>query len=115
AQVETTTSDYDKEKLQERLSRLSGGVAVIHVGAATETELKERKHRVEDALHSVRAALEEGVVPGGGVALLRVIAGNAGYDPSLAVRKVRAGAGAFGFDAEKGEFLDLKKSGVLDP
>jgi chaperonin GroEL len=144
-ELEESDSDYDKEKLTERLSKLSGGVAVIHVGAATETELKERKHRVEDALHSVRAALEEGVVAGGGVALLRavkaidsvkaqgdekfgvdivrracetplrVIAGNAGYDPSLAVRKVRAGSGSFGFDAEKSEFVDLRKAGVLDP
>ncbi|MBV8881770.1 MAG: chaperonin GroEL [Planctomycetaceae bacterium] len=144
-ELETSDSDYDKEKLTERLSRLSGGVAVINVGAATETELKERKKRVEDALHSVRAALEEGVVPGGGVALLRaakaldsikaegdeqvgvdivrkaiekplrVIAGNAGYDPSLAVRKVLAGKDAFGFNAETGEFTDLKKAGVLDP
>jgi chaperonin GroEL len=144
-ELENSDSDYDKEKLTERLSRLSGGVAVINVGAATETELKERKKRVEDALHSVRAALEEGVVPGGGVALLRaakaldsvkaegdekigvelirkavekplrVIAGNAGYDPSLAVRKVLAGKDAFGFDAEAGVFTDLKKAGVLDP
>jgi chaperonin GroEL len=138
-------SDYDREKLQERLSRLSGGVAVIRVGAPTETELKERKHRVEDALHAVRAALEEGTVPGGGVALLRagksldkfqaegdrkmgvdivrkavevplrVIAGNAGQDPSLAVRRIREKSGAFGFDAEKGEFCDLKEAGILDP
>ncbi len=138
-------SDYDKEKLTERLSKLSGGVAVINVGAATETELKERKKRTEDALHSVRAAIEEGVVPGGGTALvraakaldglkatgdeqigvdivrraieapLRVIASNAGQDGSLAVRKVRSGSGAFGFDAEAGEFADLKKRGILDP
>ena len=144
-ELEVSDSDYDKEKLTERLSKLSGGVAVIHVGAATETELKEKKKRTEDALHSVRAALEEGVVPGGGVALLRagkaiaslkaegdaqfgvdivrracetplrVIAGNAGYDPSLAVRKVRAGTGWFGFDAESGEFTDLKKAGIFDP
>ncbi len=138
-------SDYDREKLQERLSKLSGGVAVIYVGAATETELKERKKRVEDALHSVRAALEEGLVPGGGAALLRaekaldgisaegdekigveilrraleaplrVIAANAGFDPSTAVRKVRAGSGAFGFDAERLEFRDLKEGGIMDP
>ncbi|HXG60576.1 MAG TPA: chaperonin GroEL [Planctomycetota bacterium] len=138
-------SDYDREKLQERLSKLSGGVAVIYVGAATETELKERKKRVEDALHSVRAALEEGLVPGGGVALLRaekaldgisaegdekigveivrraleaplrVIAANAGFDPSTAVRKVRTGSGAFGFDAERLEFRDLKEAGIMDP
>jgi chaperonin GroEL len=144
-ELETSDSDYDKEKLTERLSRLSGGVAVINVGAATETELKERKKRVEDALHSVRAALEEGVVIGGGVALLRagkvldslkldgdeqigvdivrkaiekplrVIAANAGYDSSLAVRKVLTGNASFGFNAEIGEFGDLKKAGVLDP
>jgi chaperonin GroEL len=144
-ELETSDSDYDREKLTERLSKLSGGVAVINVGAATETELKERKKRVEDALHSVRAALEEGVVPGGGVALLRsaraldgvkaegdekvgvdivrraleaplrVIAGNAGQDPSLAVRRVQAGKGGFGFDAETGEFRDLKAAGIVDP
>jgi chaperonin GroEL len=144
-ELETSDSDYDKEKLTERLSKLSGGVAVINVGAATETELKERKHRVEDALHSVRAALEEGVVPGGGVALiraskaidsvklegderlgvelvrraietpLRVIAQNAGKDASTAVKKVRAGSGSFGLNAETGEFEDLKKAGILDP
>jgi chaperonin GroEL len=144
-ELEVSDSDYDREKLTERLSKLSGGVAQILVGAPTETELKERKHRVEDALHSVRAALEEGVVPGGGVALLRaakaldglkcegdekigvdlvrkaievplrVIAANAGQDPSLTLRKVKEGKGAFGFDAEKGEFGDLKKAGILDP
>ncbi|HYF00043.1 MAG TPA: chaperonin GroEL, partial [Planctomycetota bacterium] len=144
-ELEQSDSEYDREKLTERLSKLSGGVAVVNVGAATETELKERKKRVEDALHSVRAALEEGVVPGGGVALiraskaldglkaegdekigvdivrralevpLRVIAANAGEDPSLALRKVRAGSGAFGFDAEAGEFGDLRKAGILDP
>jgi chaperonin GroEL len=144
-ELETSDSEYDREKLTERLSKLSGGVAVIQVGAATETELKERKHRVEDALHSVRAALEEGVVPGGGVALLRaskaidalkpegdekfgvdiirracetplrVIAANAGYDASLAVRKVRSGSGWFGFDAETSQFGDLKKAGIYDP
>ncbi len=142
---EESDPDYDRVKLQERLSRLSGGVAVIRVGASTETELKERKHRVEDALHAVRAALEEGAVPGGGVALLRagkaldkldaegdrkmgvdivrkaievplrVIAANAGQDPSLAVRRIREKSGAFGFDAEKGEFGDLKEAGILDP
>jgi chaperonin GroEL len=144
-ELEASDSDYDREKLTERLSKLSGGVAVIQVGAATETELKERKHRVEDALHSVRAALEEGVVPGGGVALiraakaidklklegdgkvgadlvrracevpLRVIASNAGQDASLAVRRVREGTGCFGFDAEAGSFGDLKKAGIMDP
>ena len=144
-EYEESDSEYDKEKLQERLSKLSGGVARIDVGAATETELKERKRRVEDALHSSRAALEEGVVAGGGVALLRAasaldgvklegdaafavdivrralqaparqIALNAGQDPSLAVRKTLQGKGAFGFDAATGEFGDLKKAGVLDP
>ena len=144
-ELEESDSDYDKEKLTERLSKLSGGVAVINVGAATETELKERKKRTEDALHSVRAALEEGVVPGGGTALLRaskaldglkadgdekigveivrraietplrVIASNAGEDASLAVRRVLQGSGAFGLDAEAGEFADLRKRGILDP
>ena len=144
-EYEESDSEYDKEKLQERLSKLSGGVARIDVGAATETELKERKRRVEDALHSARAALEEGVVPGGGVALLRAssaldglklegdarfaidivrraleaplrqIVLNAGHNPSLAVRSVREGTGAFGFNAETLEFGDLKASGVLDP
>jgi chaperonin GroEL len=144
-ELEGSDSEYDREKLTERLSRLSGGVAVIQVGAATETELKEKKKRTEDALHSVRAALEEGAVPGGGVALLRaarvldavkaeddekvgvdlvrkacevplrVIASNAGQDGSLTVRRVREGSGAFGFNAETGEFGDLRKAGVLDP
>jgi chaperonin GroEL len=144
-EYEESDSEYDKEKLQERLSKLSGGVARIDVGAATETELKERKRRVEDALHSSRAALEEGVVPGGGVALLRAasaldgleldgdekfaidivrraleaplrqIALNAGEDPSLAVRRVRQGKGSFGFDAVSRTYGDLKKAGILDP
>jgi len=144
-EFEESDSEYDKEKLQERLSKLSGGVARIDVGAATETELKERKRRVEDALHSSRAALEEGIVPGGGVALLRAasaldglklegdasfaidivrralkaparqIALNAGQDPSLAVRKTEQGKGAFGFNAATGEFEDLKKAGIIDP
>jgi len=144
-EFEESDSEYDKEKLQERLSKLSGGVARIDVGAATETELKERKRRVEDALHSSRAALEEGVVPGGGVALLRAasaldgvklegdasfaidivrralraparqIALNAGQDPSLAIRKTEQGKGAFGFNAATGEFEDLKKAGIIDP
>ena len=144
-EFEESDSEYDKEKLQERLSKLSGGVARIDVGAATETELKERKRRVEDALHSARAALEDGVVPGGGVALLRAasaldglklegdaafavamvrraleaplrqIAANAGQDPSLAVRRTAQGKDAFGFDAAAGEFCDLRKAGILDP
>ncbi len=145
-EYDESDSDYDREKLQERLSKLSGGVAQIHVGAATETELKERKRRVEDALHAVRAALEDGVVVGGGVALLRAqsaldaikgdgeneqigigvvrraleaplrqIAENAGIDPSVAVKKVLAGNATNGFNAETGEYGDLRKAGVLDP
>jgi chaperonin GroEL len=144
-EMEESDSDYDKEKLQERLSKLSGGVAQINVGAATETELKERKHRVEDALHSVRAALEEGVVPGGGVAYLRVrsvleklklqddealgvkivlraleapfrvIVSNAGADPSVTLKKVQTGDAWAGYDAETNQFVDLKKSGIQDP
>jgi chaperonin GroEL len=145
-QVEETTSDYDKEKLQERLAKLVGGVAVIKVGAATETELKEKKARVEDAMHATRAAVEEGIVPGGGVALLRCLAPleklhldgdegigvrivrraleeplrqislNAGHEGAVVVGRVRESSDAnFGFDAEKGEFTDLVKSGVIDP
>lgn len=144
-EMEQTDSDYDREKLQERLSKLSGGVAQILVGAATETELKERKKLLENALSSVRAALEEGIVPGGGVALLRAaraldkiksegderfgvdivrraleapirqIAENAGHDPSLVVKKVREGKDDFGFDASTEEFKSLKAAGVVDP
>jgi len=145
AQVEETTSDYDKEKLQERLAKLVGGVAVINVGAATETEMKEKKARVEDALNATRAAVEEGVVPGGGVAYvrslkaldkvevsegekfgvdiirrsleepLRQIAGNGGLEGSVVVNRVKEGTGAFGFNAATGEFEDLLKAGVIDP
>ena len=145
AQAEETTSDYDKEKLQERLAKLVGGVAVIHVGAATETEMKEKKARVEDALHATRAAVEEGIVPGGGVALirslaalekttlegdqkfgwnlikraaeepLRQISANAGVDGSIVVQKVREGKGSFGFNAATEEYEDLVKAGVIDP
>jgi chaperonin GroEL len=145
AQIEETTSDYDREKLQERLAKLIGGVAVINVGAATETEMKEKKARVEDALNANRAAVEEGIVPGGGVALLRAsvsigktnlegeeqsglnivaralqeplrqIANNAGAEGSVVVEKVRVGKGAFGFNAETGEFEDLLKAGIIDP
>jgi chaperonin GroEL len=145
AQIEETTSDYDREKLQERLAKLIGGVAVINVGAATETEMKEKKARVEDALNATRAAVEEGIVPGGGVALLRAgasvgktklegeeqsglnivaraleeplrqIANNAGAEGSVVVEKVRVGKGAFGFNAETGEFEDLLKAGIIDP
>jgi chaperonin GroEL len=144
-QIEDTTSDYDREKLQERLAKLVGGVAVIHVGAATETEMKEKKARVEDALHATRAAVEEGIVPGGGVAYLRClstlealkvsggekfgveiirkaleepirqIAGNGGWEGSIIVNKVREGTGAFGFNAATGEYEDLLAAGVIDP
>jgi chaperonin GroEL len=144
-QVEETTSDYDREKLQERLAKLVGGVAVINVGAATETEMKEKKARVEDALNATRAAVEEGIVPGGGVAYLRClgaldklklegdrqvgvdivkrsleepirqIANNAGHEGSVVVERVKAEKGAFGFDADKEEFTDLIKAGIIDP
>ncbi|PKN58854.1 MAG: chaperonin GroEL [Deltaproteobacteria bacterium HGW-Deltaproteobacteria-14] len=144
-QIEATTSDYDREKLQERLAKLAGGVAVIKVGAATETELKEKKARVEDALHATRAAVEEGVVAGGGVALIRAaaaldgvrfdddrdagvrivrraieeplrqIAANAGVDASVIVGKVREGKGSFGYNARTNTFEDLIAAGVLDP
>ncbi|MBW1771438.1 MAG: chaperonin GroEL [Deltaproteobacteria bacterium] len=145
AQIEETTSDYDREKLQERLAKLIGGVAVINVGAATETEMKEKKARVEDALNATRAAVEEGIVTGGGVALVRCIkalsktilegeeqsgvtlvmraleepirqiANNAGSEGSVVVEKVKDGKGAFGFNAETGEYEDLLKAGILDP
>ncbi len=144
-QVEETTSDYDREKLQERLAKLVGGVAVIKVGAATETEMKEKKARVEDALHATRAAVEEGIVPGGGVALLRaqrvledlkasdeqqaginiirraieeplrMISQNAGVEGSIVVDKVKGGKGAFGFNAATEVYEDLLKAGVIDP
>jgi chaperonin GroEL len=144
-EVEETTSDYDREKLQERLAKLVGGVAVIRVGAATEVEMKEKKARVEDAMYATRAAVEEGIVPGGGVALirclaaldslkfeddrrygvnivrraleepLRQIAGNAGVDGSIVVAKVREGKGGFGFNAAKLEYEDLLATGVIDP
>ncbi len=145
AQIEETTSDYDREKLQERLAKLVGGVAVINVGAATETEMKEKKARVEDAMHATRAAVEEGIVPGGGVAYLRClpaleklevsggekfgvdivrraleeplrwIVANGGWEGSIVVNKVREGSGAFGFNAETGQYEDLLKAGVIDP
>jgi chaperonin GroEL len=144
-QVEDTTSDYDREKLQERLAKLVGGVAVIKVGAATEMEMKEKKARVEDAMHATRAAVKEGVVPGGGVALVRAaakldnlkvsaeeqigvnivkrameeparrIASNAGHDGSVVVGKVRDGKDGFGFNAATEEYGDLVKQGVIDP
>ena len=145
AQIEETTSDYDREKLQERLAKLIGGVAVINVGAATEPEMKEKKARVEDALNATRAAVEEGIVPGGGVALvrcilaldkvkikadqklgvkivqraleepLRQIVNNAGYEGSVVVEKIKGEKGAFGFNAETEKYEDLLKAGVIDP
>ncbi len=145
AQIEETTSDYDREKLQERLAKLIGGVAVIKVGAATEIEMKEKKARVDDALHATRAAVEEGIVPGGGVALIRAfeasgdlkleneeqcgkdvikkaieeplkqIAINAGFEGSIVVQKVKGGKGDFGFDAQAGEYANLIKAGIIDP
>ena len=145
-QVEEATSDYDKEKLQERVAKLSGGVAVIKVGAATEVEMKEKKARVEDALHATRAAVEEGVVPGGGTALirclkalkdleganedqtvgirllarsveepLRQIVENAGEDAAVVLNAVKAGKGAFGYNAATGEYGDMLEAGILDP
>jgi len=144
-QIEETSSDYDREKLQERLATLVGGVAVVKVGAATETEMKEKKARVEDALHATRAAVEEGIVPGGGVALLRArrvldsvpgdgeqaagvniirraieeplrrIAENAGVEGSIVVDKVKQGKGAYGFNASTETYEDLLKAGVIDP
>jgi chaperonin GroEL len=145
AQIEETTSDYDREKLQERLAKLSGGVAIIKVGAATEVEMKEKKARVEDALHATQAAVEEGILPGGGVALLRaakvldtltvpaaerfgvdiirtaveaplrMIITNAGLEPAVIVDKVRSGTGGFGYNARTGEYGDLIAMGVIDP
>jgi chaperonin GroEL len=144
-QIEETTSDYDREKLQERLAKLAGGVAVIHVGAPTETEMKEKKHRVEDALSATRAAVEEGIVAGGGIALLkaipkveelkleddektgaeivkraleepaRQIATNAGLEGSLVVERLKRESGNIGFDAEALEFGDLVERGIIDP
>jgi chaperonin GroEL len=144
-QIEETTSDYDREKLQERLAKLAGGVAVLKIGAATETEMKEKKARVEDALHATRAAVEEGVVPGGGVALiraasaldalklegdegigidiirraceepLRMIATNAGQEASVVCNEVKKNKGAFGYNAFSDNYEDLIKSGVIDP
>jgi chaperonin GroEL len=144
-QIEETTSDYDREKLQERVAKLAGGVALIRVGAATEVEMKEKKARVEDALHATRAAVEEGIVPGGGVAFLRAranlkvkgdnhdqdagikivmraleeptrwIAANAGDEPSVVINKLVEGKGNFGFNAQTGEYGDLVQMGVLDP
>jgi len=144
-QIEETTSDYDREKLQERLAKLIGGVAVINVGAATESEMKERKDRVEDALNATRAAVEEGIVPGGGVAFIRAlkalertklegdehlglnlvkraleepvrqIANNAGFEGSVVVQQVKDGKDSFGFNAETGVYEDLMEAGIIDP
>src|SRR3989304_278532 len=144
-QIEEATSDYDREKLQERVAKLAGGVALIKVGAATEVEMKEKKARVEDALHATRAAVEEGVVPGGGVAFLRArvnlkvkgdnhdqdagikivlraleeptrwIAANAGDEPSVVINKLVEGKGNYGFNAQTGQYGDMVEMGVLDP
>ena len=144
-QIEKTTSDYDKEKLQERLAKLSGGVAVINVGAATEVEMKEKKARVEDALHATRAAVEEGIIPGGGVALLRSVSGldkvklddeemvgvdimrraleapirqicsNAGVEASIVTQAVREGKGDYGYDARNDGYVNMFKVGIIDP
>jgi chaperonin GroEL len=145
AEIENTDSDWDREKLQERLAKLSGGVAIVKVGAATEVELKEKKHRIEDALSATRAAIEEGIVPGGGVALLqsahvltkldlegdeatgativrdalaepaRRIAQNAGYEGALIVQQIKTEGDGRGFDAAKGEWVDMVKAGIIDP
>ncbi|MFH1288954.1 MAG: chaperonin GroEL [bacterium] len=144
-QIEETTSDYDREKLQERLAKLAGGVAVIHVGAATETEMKEKKARVEDALHATRAAVEEGIVPGGGVALIRCIPAlekmrlhgdenigvqiikrtleeplrqlvqNAGLEGSVIVQKIKDEKKNIGFDVENAKYTDMLEAGIIDP
>jgi chaperonin GroEL len=144
-EIDDTDSDWDREKLQERLAKLAGGVAVIQVGAATEVELKEKKHRIEDAVSATRAAIEEGIVPGGGTALLRSreainglslegdeatganlvfrsldaptrqIAQNAGHEGAVVVQQVETAGGNNGFNAETGEFEDLVAAGVIDP
>ena len=144
-EIEETSSDYDREKLQERLAKLAGGVAVINVGAATEVEMKEKKDRVDDALHATRAAVEEGIVAGGGVALvrassaiaelnltgdeaigaaivaraveepLRQLAANGGYEGSVVVERVKAAKGNEGFNVATGEYVDMIASGILDP
>ncbi len=145
AQIENTTSDYDKEKLQERLAKIAGGIAVIKVGATTETEMKEKKDRIDDALSATRAAIEEGIIPGGGVAPLRaqaavqalnltkdeklgadivyraleepirIISSNAGFEASVIVDAVRKGSGNYGFDAKTGEYVDMVAAGIIDP
>jgi chaperonin GroEL len=145
AEIEKTDSDWDREKLQERLAKLSGGVAVIKVGAATEVELKEKKHRIEDAVSATRAAVEEGIVPGGGVTLIRAeealtkldlegdeatgasivrnalaeparrIASNAGFEGAVIVEHLRSETNGNGFDATNGEWVDMLKAGIIDP
>jgi chaperonin GroEL len=145
SEIDTTDSDFDREKLQERLAKLAGGVAVVKVGAATETEMKEKKHRVEDALQATRAALEEGIVPGGGVVLvnaaaavdkltlqgdeatgaaivrraleepLRQLADNAGLEGSVVINKVKELKAGMGLDVDSGEYVDLVKVGIIDP
>jgi chaperonin GroEL len=145
AEIDNTDSDWDREKLQERLAKLSGGVAVIKVGAATEVELKEKKHRIEDAVSATRAAVEEGIVPGGGVTLIRAeavldkldlmddeatganivrnalaeparrIAQNAGYEGAVIVEQIRTEGDGRGFDAARGEWVDMVKAGIIDP
>jgi chaperonin GroEL len=145
SEIDNTDSDWDREKLQERLAKLAGGVALIKVGAATEVELKEKKHRIEDALSATRAAVEEGIVPGGGVTLIRaeeavdalvldgdestgasivrrslaepsrLIASNAGYEGAVVVQRIRSESGATGFNAETAEWADLFKTGIIDP
>ena len=145
AEIDTTDSDFDREKLQERLAKLAGGVAVVKVGAATETEMKEKKHRVEDALQATRAALEEGIVPGGGVVLvnsikaldslaltgdeatgaaivrraleepLRQLAENAGLEGSVVVGEVKDQKAGIGLNVDTGEYVDLVKAGIIDP
>jgi chaperonin GroEL len=145
AQIEETTSDYEQEKLQERLAKLAGGVAVVKVGASTEIEMKEKKARVDDAMHATKAAVEEGIVPGGGVALIRamkaldnikvngeekigmqivkraleeparLIAKNAGYEGAVVVEKIKKENGNMGFNAYKGQFEDMVKAGIIDP
>jgi chaperonin GroEL len=144
-QIDKTSSDYDREKLQERLAKLAGGVAVINVGAATEVEMKEKKARVEDALHATRAAVEEGIIPGGGVALLRAIPSldkikvddeeavgveimrralesplrqiceNAGVESSIIAQAIREGKDDYGYDARTGEYVNMFKAGIIDP
>ncbi len=144
-QIENSSSDYDKEKMQERLAKLAGGVAVIKVGAATETEMKEKKDRIEDALHATRAAVEEGIVAGGGISLLRaqsavdalslegdeklgaqiirraleeplrIIASNAGFDAAVVINKAKTETGNIGFDAKSGDYIDMVAAGIIDP